>query len=367
MPERSRRRPSGPAGDDAGVAPRRPRATAVLQELGLSTAAASTDFRIAGASGAGHCSPTWPRPPPCAARSRRRSAATNRARSSSRAPRRPCSSPPAPARRDRRRLRRAGGLEPPGPGTGLIHAIERRALGRVRLLLPTGVEPSAEANALGLDKPMVALLVAIGVTWSTWESRARTAVCTGGTREEGARPGGRRLRGRGSGGVAPSGDRHRSGGRAPPSRPPRRSRAPRPRMDRRRSSRPVCRAPRLGGGVRVRIAPRGLTGSLSSRRSAPASRRDPALPRPLSRARARALARPAARRARPLRTVARGRSRGGGRPHRRRARRYAERARELLRPHSHEELRRRVKEQVLPVLLGLEAVTKARRIFELRQ
>ena len=261
--------------------------------------------------------------------------------------------PPALGRH-RRPFRRAGSLEPLGPGTGLIHAIERRALGRVRLLLPMGVEPSAEANALGLDKPTVALPVAIGVTWSTWECRAtaRPSLYGRDPEKKGLDLAVADLRGRGSGGVAPSGDRHRSGGGAPPLSPPRRSRAPRPRIDRRYSSRPVCRAPRLGGGVRVRIAPRGLRA-----RSARGARRrphvrDPALPRPLSRARARALA---STRGSSRATSRHSRSRAPSRwrrPHRRRARPVRRARCELLRPHSHEELRRRVKEQVLPVLLG---------------
>ena len=159
-----------------------------------------------------------------------------------------------------------------GPGTGLIHALERRALGRVRLLLPMGVEPSAEANALGLDKPTVALPVAIGVTWSTWESRARTAVVYGRDPEKkgldlavaafaAAAPEGWRLQVTGI--EAEAGRRHlaRHGVPSPPASNGPASFLP-PGMPS-SSARRRCSCPHRATRT---------TGSLSSRRSAPASR-----------------------------------------------------------------------------------------------
>jgi glycosyltransferase involved in cell wall biosynthesis len=58
-----------------------------------------------------------------------------------------------------------------GLGTGLLHALERRALGRVRLLLPMGVEPGAEARAIGVATPMIALPVAIETDAGPWRPR----------------------------------------------------------------------------------------------------------------------------------------------------------------------------------------------------
>jgi hypothetical protein len=63
-----------------------------------------------------------------------------------------------------------------GFGAGLLHALERRSLGRVRLLLPHGVEPSAEAQVLRLDPPMVALPIGVDVSERPWTARERTAV-----------------------------------------------------------------------------------------------------------------------------------------------------------------------------------------------
>jgi glycosyltransferase involved in cell wall biosynthesis len=49
-----------------------------------------------------------------------------------------------------------------GPGTGLLHALERRALGRVRLLLPIALEPREDARAaLDLKTPAVALPIPV--------------------------------------------------------------------------------------------------------------------------------------------------------------------------------------------------------------
>jgi glycosyltransferase involved in cell wall biosynthesis len=53
-------------------------------------------------------------------------------------------------------------LNRPGPGSGLLRALERRALGRVRLLLPNGLEPRDDAReALALETPMVALPIPV--------------------------------------------------------------------------------------------------------------------------------------------------------------------------------------------------------------
>src|SRR5262245_9890814 len=50
-----------------------------------------------------------------------------------------------------------------GPGAAILHALERRSLSRVRLLLAMGVEPSAEALSLDVATPIVALPVEIEV------------------------------------------------------------------------------------------------------------------------------------------------------------------------------------------------------------
>jgi glycosyltransferase involved in cell wall biosynthesis len=157
----------------------------LLHELGLSTAIASTDFRIAG-------------------RFRRGVLLTDLAeavamrRALTRALRRHrpraivYSSPQATLLQPRARLDGATAVrfdEPAatnrsGPGTGLLHALERRALGRLRMLLPLGVEPSAEARSLQLDTPMVALPVAIAVAEGAWAPRERTVVIYAGNPEK---------------------------------------------------------------------------------------------------------------------------------------------------------------------------------------
>jgi glycosyltransferase involved in cell wall biosynthesis len=48
-----------------------------------------------------------------------------------------------------------------GPGARALHALERRALAQVRLLLPLGLEPSFDSRALRIQTPIVALPVPI--------------------------------------------------------------------------------------------------------------------------------------------------------------------------------------------------------------
>ena len=48
-----------------------------------------------------------------------------------------------------------------GAGSSLLHALERRALGSARLLLPIGVEPAPAQRIEGVDTPMVALPIPI--------------------------------------------------------------------------------------------------------------------------------------------------------------------------------------------------------------
>jgi glycosyltransferase involved in cell wall biosynthesis len=157
----------------------------LLEELGLSTALASTDFRIA--------------------RHLRRgvlltdlveAAAMRRALGRALRRHRPraivYSSPQATMLQPRGRLAGATAVrfdEPAatnrrGPGTGLLHALERRALGRVRLLLPMGVEPSAEARGLDVSTAMIALPVAIDVADGPWVPRSRTAMLYAGNPEK---------------------------------------------------------------------------------------------------------------------------------------------------------------------------------------
>jgi glycosyltransferase involved in cell wall biosynthesis len=149
----------------------------LLRELGLTTATASTDFRIAG-------------------RFRRGMLLTDLAEgvamrhALTRALRRHrpraifYSSPQATMLQPRRRLRGATAVrfdEPAatnrtGMGTALLHALERRALAHVRLLLPLGVEPSAEARTLAVETPMIPLPVAIPVSPGPWRPRAPIAL-----------------------------------------------------------------------------------------------------------------------------------------------------------------------------------------------
>jgi glycosyltransferase involved in cell wall biosynthesis len=149
----------------------------LLRELGLSTAFASTDFRIAGRLRRGVLLTDLAE-----------AAAMRRALTRALRRHRPraivYSSPQATMLQPRGRLAGATAVrfdEPAatnrsGPGTGLLHFLERRALGRLRVLLPLGVEPSPEARSLRLDPPMVALPVAIAVAEGAWKPRERTVV-----------------------------------------------------------------------------------------------------------------------------------------------------------------------------------------------
>lgn len=328
--------------------------TAVLQELGLSTAAASTDFRIAGRFRRGVLLTDV-----AEAAAMRRALTKALRRHQPRAL--VFSSTQATMLQPRRRLRGATAVhfdEPAasnrsGPGTGLIHAIERRALGRVRLLLPMGVEPSAEANALGLDKPTVALPVAIGVTWSTWESRARTAVVYGRDPEKkgldlavaafaAAAPEGWRLQVTGI--EAEAGRRHlaRHGVPEPPA------------LEWTGVVPPARYAELLSSAAVFVSASRHEDYGLAQLEALGAGLTFVTLPSPgpfPALALARSLDSRLVARDLSAQSLAGALEVAVGLTDDERAR-YAERARELLRPHSHEELRRRVKEQVLPVLLG---------------
>lgn len=149
----------------------------LLRELGLETATASTDFRIAGRFRRGMLLTDLVE-----------AAAMRRALTRSLRRHRPratiYSSPQATMLQPRRRLSGATAVrfdEPAvsnrtGPGTGLLHALERRALSRVRLLLPLGVEPSAEARMLDVATPIIALPVAIEVSDGPWRPRDRIAL-----------------------------------------------------------------------------------------------------------------------------------------------------------------------------------------------
>jgi glycosyltransferase involved in cell wall biosynthesis len=149
----------------------------LLRELGLTVATASTDFRIA--------------------RHLRRgvfmtdiaeAAAMRRALTKALRRHRPraivFSSPQATMLQPRRRLVGATAVrfdEPAasnraGAGAALLHALERRSLAHVRLLLPWGVEPSAEARVVEVATPMVALPVAIETSAGPWRPRQHVAL-----------------------------------------------------------------------------------------------------------------------------------------------------------------------------------------------
>jgi glycosyltransferase involved in cell wall biosynthesis len=149
----------------------------LLEELGLSTATATTDFRLVGRFRRGMLATDLIE---AAAMRRVLTRALRRHR-----PRAIVySSPQATMLQPRRRLSGATAVrfdEPAvsnriGRGTRLLHNLERRALKRVRLLLPLGIEPSAEARMLDLDIPMVALPVAIPVSPEPWRTRERIAL-----------------------------------------------------------------------------------------------------------------------------------------------------------------------------------------------
>jgi hypothetical protein len=325
----------------------------LLRELGLSTAIASTDFRIAG-------------------RFRRGVLLTDLAeavamrRALTRALRRHrphaivYSSPQATMLQPRERLAGATAVrfdEPAatnrsGPGTSLLHGLERRALGRVRLLLPLGVDPSAEARSLRLDTPMVALPVAIAVTEGAWSPRERTVILYAGNPEKKGlalavdawtRSAAAGWRLRVTGVDAEAGRRHldRHGVGEPRGLEWAGIVAPERYGELLASALVFVSASRhedyglaqleaLGAGVALVTLPAtgpypalALARSLDSRLVA-----EDTSPQALARALDVALGIDDAGRAR-----------------------YASRARELLRPHSREELRRRLAEEVLPVLL----------------
>jgi glycosyltransferase involved in cell wall biosynthesis len=156
----------------------------VLGDLGLSTVTATTDFRIAGRLRRGVLLTDL-------AEAGAMRAALTRALRGHRPRAIVYSSPQATMLQPKSRLEGATAVrfdEPAasnraGPGTALLHALERRSLARMRLLLPLGVEPSAEARAIDVDRPMVALPVGIPVAGS-WEPRERTAVLYAGNPEK---------------------------------------------------------------------------------------------------------------------------------------------------------------------------------------
>jgi glycosyltransferase involved in cell wall biosynthesis len=157
----------------------------LLEELGHSTATATTDFRVAGRFRRGVLITDLVE-----------AAAMRRALTRALRDHRPravvYSSPQATMLQPRRRLDGATAVrfdEPAAsnrhaPGTRLLHALERRALSRVRLLLPLGVEPSAEARMLDVRTPMVALPAAIPVDPGPWRPRERIAVVYAGNPEK---------------------------------------------------------------------------------------------------------------------------------------------------------------------------------------
>jgi glycosyltransferase involved in cell wall biosynthesis len=326
----------------------------LLGEVGLSTASASTDFRIAGHLRRGVVMTDL-----AEALAMRR--ALTRALRRHRPRAIVYSSPQATMLQPAARLEGATAVrfdEPAasnrsGPGTALLHALERRALGRIQLLLPLGVEPSAEATALGLERPMVALPVGIPVAPGAWQPRERIVVLYAGNPEKkGLAPAVRAWAG-----VSPAGWRLQITGID--------SEQGRRHLHRHDVAEPAglewagIVAPERYGELLARasvflsasrhedygLAQLEALGAGLALVTLPASGPYPAL------ALARALdARLVARddSAQAL-AAALGVALGlddAARAH------YAERARELLRPHSRAELRRRLTEQVLPVLLG---------------
>lgn len=158
---------------------------ALLRELGLTAATASTDFRIARHLRRGVLLTDL-----AEATAMRRALTVALRRHSPRAI--VFSSPQAAMLQPAGRLRGATAVrfdEPAasnrsGPGTALLHALERRALGQVRLLLPMGVEPSAEAQSAGVATPMVALPVAIATAAGPWRQRQPIALAYAGNPEK---------------------------------------------------------------------------------------------------------------------------------------------------------------------------------------
>lgn len=158
----------------------------LLEELGHTTAIASTDFRLVGRLRRGVLMTDL------AEAAAMRGALTRTLRRH-----RPrailYSSPQATMLQPRGRLRGATAVrfdEPAatnrsGRGAALLHRLERRSLAQVRLLLPMGVEPSREALALRVETPLVALPVAIEVSDASdrpgpWRPRERIALAYAG-------------------------------------------------------------------------------------------------------------------------------------------------------------------------------------------
>jgi glycosyltransferase involved in cell wall biosynthesis len=73
-----------------------------------------------------------------------------------------------------------------GPGTGLLRSLERRALGAVRLLLPIALEPHESVReALSVDTPMVALPIPVDLpTIAPAAERERLALAYAGNPEK---------------------------------------------------------------------------------------------------------------------------------------------------------------------------------------
>jgi hypothetical protein len=71
-----------------------------------------------------------------------------------------------------------------GPGTGLLHALERRVIRRMRLLLPWGLEAGSEASELAGAVPVVPLPVSIDVPARNRPDRDPLAVTYAGNPEK---------------------------------------------------------------------------------------------------------------------------------------------------------------------------------------
>jgi glycosyltransferase involved in cell wall biosynthesis len=103
------------------------------------------------------------------------------------------SSPQAAMLQPRRRLEKATAvrfdvparINRRGAGTGVLHALERRALGAVRLLLPIALEPRPEArDALPVDTPQVALPIPVAMPEPVGAERDPVAVAYAGNPEK---------------------------------------------------------------------------------------------------------------------------------------------------------------------------------------
>jgi glycosyltransferase involved in cell wall biosynthesis len=102
------------------------------------------------------------------------------------------SSPQAAMLQPRRRLEGAtavrfdvpAALNRQGRGSGLLHALERRALGTVRLLLPIGVEASRYQDVPGVGTPMVSLPIPVEVPAGVRPQREPVALAYAGNPEK---------------------------------------------------------------------------------------------------------------------------------------------------------------------------------------